>query len=217
MTTRSVLVMFFTAVVLISVVILLGAQTRLPGDNSGYTPEQPIAFSHALHAGELVIDCLYCHSGAEDSRHAGIPGPGLCMNCHRYVSALMLDVKAEEKHAELEGRPVKPVISPEISKIRRSLGLRDDLTRDEDLEVKGIEWVQVNRLPDFVYFDHSRHVGAGVDCTTCHGDVRTMNRVRQAEDLSMGWCVNCHRTATADGWLQNHELHASTDCAVCHY
>ena len=59
---------------------------RLPGNNIGYEPEQPIAYSHRLHAGELQIPCLYCHHAAEKSRHAGIPSANICMNCHKFVT-----------------------------------------------------------------------------------------------------------------------------------
>jgi len=48
-------------------------------------------------------------------------------------------------------------------------------------------------LPDFVYFNHSRHVAAGLECQTCHGPVQTMEKVYQFEKFTMGWCVNCHR------------------------
>jgi hypothetical protein len=49
----------------------------------GYAPEQPISFSHKLHAGTMQIPCLYCHGGAEKSRTAGVPAVEICMNCHR--------------------------------------------------------------------------------------------------------------------------------------
>jgi hypothetical protein len=61
------------------------AQGCTIGSQQGYAPEQPIAFSHALHAGDLRVDCLYCHSGAEESRHAGVPAVQVCMNCHSQV------------------------------------------------------------------------------------------------------------------------------------
>ena len=56
------------------------ANIRLPGNQQGHQPEQPIQFSHRLHAGEMEIGCLYCHFGAERSRHAGIPAASVCMN-----------------------------------------------------------------------------------------------------------------------------------------
>ena len=53
--------------------------------NVGYAPKQPVPFSHKLHAGTSKIPCLYCHAGAERSRHATIPGVNVCMNCHNVV------------------------------------------------------------------------------------------------------------------------------------
>ena len=55
------------------------------GDNRGYAPEQPIPFSHQLHAGQLKIDCQYCHANVDKSRHATIPSMNVCMNCHSVV------------------------------------------------------------------------------------------------------------------------------------
>lgn len=51
----------------------------------GYTPEQPIEYSHRLHAGELGIDCRYCHSSVERSQEAQIPPTQTCMGCHAVV------------------------------------------------------------------------------------------------------------------------------------
>lgn len=58
---------------------------------------------------------------------------------------------------------------------------------------KPIEWVRVHALPDHAYFDHSVHLAAGVGCVSCHGRVDQMEVVTQAEPLSMGWCLDCHR------------------------
>jgi hypothetical protein len=55
------------------------------GYNAGYEPEQPIPYSHKLHAGKLGIDCKYCHTTAEVSRHASVPPLNVCMNCHILV------------------------------------------------------------------------------------------------------------------------------------
>ena len=79
-----------------------------------------------------------------------------------------------------------------------------------------VPWVQVHNLPDYVYFDHRAHVAAGVACQSCHGPVESMERVSQFSSLSMGWCVNCHRETTANG-VNGQAVHASTDCAICHY
>ncbi len=69
-------------------------------------------------------------------------------------------------------------------------------------------WTKVHNLPDYVYFDHRAHVGAGVTCQTCHGPVETMERVRQVNTLGMGWCLDCHREKKVARLL---------DCATCHY
>jgi hypothetical protein len=54
--------------------------------NQGYAPEQPIPFSHKLHAGDNHIPCLYCHTNVERSPHATVPALNVCMNCHSVVA-----------------------------------------------------------------------------------------------------------------------------------
>lgn len=63
------------------------------GYQNGYAPKQPVEFSHAMHAGELKLDCLYCHYTAERSRHAGVPALSVCMNCHLQVKKDSPDVQ----------------------------------------------------------------------------------------------------------------------------
>lgn len=189
---------------------------HLPGNQQGYEPIQPVAFSHRLHAGEMQIGCLYCHSSAEVSRHAGIPPVGTCMNCHRFVSAPLGALRAEDELAKKENRKPRAIVSPEIQKIYDSLALDDRLLRDPQKTPQPIAWTRVYRLPDFAYFNHSAHVSVGVACQQCHGPVETMDRVRQVPDLTMGWCVNCHRTANASG-VASKPVHPSTDCSTCHY
>ena len=195
------------------------ADSRLPGNNQGYAPEQPIAYSHRLHAGELGIDCQYCHSAVEHGRHAGVPSADVCMNCHKFVKAPWGAVKTEIDLAKEEGRKARDIVSPEIRKLYQALGLNDQLVRDESLTPTPIRWKQVHRLPDFTFFDHSVHVTAGVDCQECHGQVETMERVRQHSTLSMGWCIECHRemNANQDPAVVGPKLDASTSCAACHY
>lgn len=206
MSTRTLLILACLALLLGTLVVAEGETLRLPGNHRGFEPGQPIAFSHRLHAGELAIDCLYCHYGAERSRHAGIPAASVCMNCHRTVKAPWATVQAEAAAAKTEKREPRNVVSPELQK------LQDAVDRNVP-----IAWVRVHQMPDFVAFDHRPHVNGGVGCDACHGPVRTMERVRQFSDLSMGWCLDCHRggaTARAAGLAAPN---ASTDCAVCHY
>jgi hypothetical protein len=212
-----------TVVLLVAVVLTMSvfftsftSNMRLPDNHQGFEPVQPIAYSHRLHAGELGIDCLHCHGGAEQSRTAGIPPASTCMNCHQFVTASILSVREEDKLAAKESRPPRKIVSPDLQKLYRAVGLNEMGERDISLTAEGIEWIRVHSLPSFVYFNHSAHVNSGVACQTCHGNVETMERVRQVSDLSMGWCVNCHRDANANG-INAKPVNASIDCDACHH
>jgi hypothetical protein len=189
---------------------------RWPGNNQGYEPAQPIAFSHRLHAGELGIACTYCHHGAEKSKHAGIPSGELCLNCHRSVKAQLLEQQAENDLAKAEKREPKKLLSPEVRKIYDALALDEILKPIPGKTSRPIEWVQVHKLPAFACFSHQAHVTAGVACQKCHGPVETMEKIQQVGNLSMGWCVNCHRDMNGKVGAGK-KLHPSTDCAACHY
>ncbi len=200
---------------LATLVARLGA-FHLPGNHQGYAPEQPIAFSHRLHAGELLIDCLYCHHGAETSRHAGIPAGSICMNCHSIVTDTLGSVRAEDERAEEEQRKPRRMVSAELQKLYDALAVDEEMKPIPGRTPRSIEWIKVHNLPDFTFFSHAAHVPTGVACERCHGAVETMERVRQVEDLSMGWCVNCHRSVNRIG-VGGRAVDASLDCAACHY
>jgi len=172
------------------------------GGQQGHAPAQPIAFSHALHAGIYELDCQYCHSGAERSRHAGVPATSVCLNCHSQVKT----------------------DSPEIRKL--TAFVRED---------RPPPWEKVHRLPDFAFFSHASHVGAGLACQTCHGAVEQMVRVEQHETMTMGWCLRCHRSTreeqraapaplatlalnqlTGHAPFAQRQLAPPTDCSGCH-
>ena len=200
---------------LATLVARLGA-FHLPGNQQGYSPEQPISFSHRLHAGELLIHCQYCHHGASSSRHAGIPASSVCMNCHLVVTDTLGSLRAEDERAKEEDRKPRRMVSAELQKLYDSLALDEEMKPRPDQTPRSIEWIRVHNLPDFTYFSHSAHVAADVACERCHGAVETMERVRQVEDLSMGWCVNCHRTVNRIG-VGGRAVDASLDCSACHY
>ncbi|OHB80379.1 MAG: hypothetical protein A2W31_02240 [Planctomycetes bacterium RBG_16_64_10] len=187
----------------------------MPGNNQGYEPVQPIAFSHHVHAGELGIQCLYCHHSAEVSRSAGLPAAETCLNCHRLVTARLSLIRREDEAAQQEQRQPRPIVSEELKKLYDALAVDDKMNPDLQRQ-RPVEWVRVHDLPDFVYFDHRAHVHAGITCQECHGPVETMDRVRQHSSLRMGWCVNCHRDATRNG-IHGTPARASTDCATCHF
>jgi hypothetical protein len=212
-------VVFLLIVAILGLGVLISASDlNLPGNNQGYAPVQPIHFSHRLHAGELQIDCMYCHFGADRSRHAGIPSASLCMNCHQQVRSGHDATLEEQQTAERQGREPRALLSPELRKLYDALGLNDQLEKDPGKEQRPIEWVRVHQLPDFVYFDHRPHVARGLACETCHGPVQAMERVQQFSDLSMGWCVECHRNyPDREGDSPPQAPAVSTDCATCHF
>jgi hypothetical protein len=180
------------------------------GRTQNYAPDQPIKFSHKVHAGDNKIDCKYCHHTAEFGKSAGIPAMELCMNCHVLVREGTNSGKFE----------IAKVVEANETKTP-------------------VEWVRIHNLPDHVFFSHAQHVGAGkVDCKQCHGPVEEMDVVRQHSDLSMGWCVNCHRdtkvnfkdNAYYDNYMKLHDqlkgggidtIRAANiganDCMRCHY
>jgi len=184
--------------------------------NQGYEPSQPVAFSHALHAGDLAVPCLYCHWGAQTSRYAGIPPARVCMNCHRIVTARFGAVLVESQTAQKEQRLPRRIVSPELEKVYAALALDENMQRDSSKPLKPIVWNLIYTIPDFVYFDHRAHVGVGVPCQRCHGPVETMERMRQDVTINMGWCVNCHRDANLTG-VAGRKVAASTDCSICHH
>jgi hypothetical protein len=200
------------AVLLGSGVVLYasGVRFNLPGVDQGYSPPQPIAFSHRLHAGTLEMRCLYCHSAADESRHAGLPAASVCMNCHRFVHAA--------RPAPGSASTTVGAVSPELRKLYDAVGF-DPLTNQYSATggTRPIEWIKVHDLPDFVSFDHSRHVTAGVACQRCHGPVESMDRITQVSDLTMGWCVNCHREVGVGNVPGLEGRSPSTDCGACHY
>jgi len=128
--------------------------------DAGYRPEQPVPFSHKLHAGDLQVSCLYCHGNVERAAVASVPPVQLCMNCHTLV--------ARDK--------------PSLDPVRSSASTGQPLM-----------WVRVHKIPDYAYFPHAPHLRAGVGCSSCHGNVKAMERIQQVQPLSMAWCLDCHR------------------------
>jgi len=156
------------------------------GRNKGYQPVQPIFYSHKVHAGINQINCLYCHGGAQDSKHASIPSVNVCMNCHQAIN----EYKGEKLYTE-EGVEVNG--TEQIKKLYEYAAFTPGKPWDAS-KATPIEWTKIHNLPDHVYFNHSQHIKAGkVQCQTCHGEITKMDEVKQFADLSMGWCINCHR------------------------
>ncbi len=154
-----------------------------------YQPEQPIYYSHKVHAGINQISCLYCHGNAWESKHAAIPSVNVCMNCHKAINTYEKGPKLyKENGDEVNG-------TAEIAKLYQYAGFDpNNPAKWDPSKAKPIEWVKIHNLPDHVYFNHSQHIRAGnVQCQSCHGEITAMDEVKQETDLSMGWCINCHR------------------------
>jgi hypothetical protein len=128
--------------------------------DTGYQPVQPVPYSHKLHAGQLGLDCYYCHFTVYKAAYAAVPPTETCMNCHNRVKTTS-DRLAVVRASYATGQP--------------------------------IPWVQIHRLPDFVYFNHSAHVTAGGSCVSCHGRIDQMIEVHQEKPLNMAFCLDCHR------------------------
>lgn len=157
------------------------------GVDEGYQPVQPIHFSHKIHAGDNQIDCQFCHSSARKSKTSGIPSLNQCMNCHENIS----EYNGEE---DLAKGYTKEFYDEEIKKLYDAVGWDVD-DQSYTGEEKPVKWVRVHNLPDFAYFNHSQHVSAGgLDCQQCHGPVEEMEILTQHSQLTMGWCIECHRT-----------------------
>lgn len=169
------------------------------GVQQSYSPEQPINYSHKLHAGELEIDCQYCHSTASYSKQASIPSLNTCMNCHKGVQGIAAD----------NGKPSK-----EIAKIYAALDYNPEGEPGKQYgpNRKAVKWIRIHNLPDLAYFNHSQHVKVGgLQCQECHGPIQDMEKVYQYSTLQMGWCIDCHRTKDIDVENNNYyeKLHAS--------
>jgi hypothetical protein len=212
---RTVVLALIASIALSALAWVLIVPWRMPGNDVGYAPVQPIAFSHRLHVQELEVDCLYCHSGAITARLAGIPAANICMNCHRFVAAPSQAVKDEQWQAAREGREVRRVVSEAMRELYRSQGLNERLEPMPGIVPTPMAWARVTQFPDFAYFDHRAHARVGVECRQCHGEVKTFGRTRQDSSLSMGFCVDCHERSNRDG-VNGVAVQASTDCVGCH-
>jgi mono/diheme cytochrome c family protein len=213
-------ILFVGAAVLI-VILKFSYDTMLGvGVTTNYQPTQPIAFSHKVHAGQNGVDCNYCHTSARKSKHSGIPSANVCMNCHTYINEGAVTGTAE------------------IQKIYDAIGF-DAKTRTyiDGYEEKPIEWVRIHNLPDHAYFNHSQHVVVGdLECQECHGPVEEMDVLYQHAELTMGWCIDCHRETEVQMEGNNYYTHlheqlkekykgekitvanmGGLECAKCHY
>ena len=163
----------------------------VPPKYRGYSPDQPVPFSHKIHAGELGMDCQFCHTAVEKGPHATLPDSATCMKCHAKETG---GVASDSKNIQFMREMFKQGVP--------------------------IRWTKVYDLPDHVRFAHKPHIAKGIDCSTCHGDMANSEKVEVAVDFNMGWCVNCHRDpkwAAQDREPGNNTSVRLTECGACHY
>lgn len=226
------------AIIAVLLFVVGGYMTTIGAINLGrskdYQPEQPIYYSHKVHAGVNQINCQYCHTGVYQGKQATLPSVNVCMNCHAAINEYKGEPLVRENGESVDG-------TAEIKKLYKYAGFTEGQAFDAS-KAKPIEWVRIHNLPDHVYFNHSQHVKVGqVACQQCHGEIQKMGEVKQFADLSMGWCVNCHRQTQVqfkdNGFYSIYEkFHADlkagnidstkgitvekiggTECQKCHY
>ncbi len=140
-----------------------------------------LPFSHRVHAQEVGISCLFCHSQALRAPQASLPSLQKCMVCHEYITV-------DEPEARQQVEQLKDAYEK---------GLR-------------VQWPDVYRQPDFVYFSHRPHLAKGIACETCHGDVENMELVEKQVEMNMGFCLDCHQQQPEE------ERARLMDCITCH-
>ncbi len=149
----------------------------------GDGPTQPIAFPHTVHVTTAGLDCQFCHRTVSTDEAAGVPAVAQCRFCHDFTR--IDGTQSDSQTAEAE--------------IAKLIG---DLIEGPE----PVNWARVHRLPDHVQFVHAPHIQQGFSCSTCHGDIASMEVVEQVRNLKMRDCVDCHR-----------DNGAPTDCTTCHY
>ncbi|RME58365.1 MAG: hypothetical protein D6780_06870 [Candidatus Dadabacteria bacterium] len=148
-----------------------------PSRARGYSPKQPIAFSHVTHVTKNKMECQYCHWNVAKSNYATLPEVETCAGCHKIIPGT----------TDFQKKEIKKIL--------------DYYNKGEP-----IPWQKVHVMPNYVKFNHKRHIKAGVSCASCHGQVPEMKQVERVSSMKMGWCIKCHR-----------EEGTSIDCAVCHH
>ena len=180
---------------------IVWGETTMPPvtpDDFGPDVEQPIDFPHFRHAGDpdkdhpekggMQINCMYCHTFARRSAVAGIPPVQKCIGCHQSIESVRESPRIKQLFEYWEG------------------------SKDGKIAPKtAIPWKKVHDVPDFVRFNHERHIQRFIFqqnrpvqevCGYCHGNVKEMKVAQRQKSITMGWCVDCHKQdhpVTAEG------------------
>ena len=142
--------------------------------------DESIKFNHKKHLA-AEIPCVFCHPNALNGPVASLPSLNKCVGCHQNI-----EVTSEKGQLDV------------------------DILMAHWEEGEPLRWVKTYDQPDFVYFSHRPHIAAGVNCENCHGDVSSMEVVRPAYRINMGFCLDCHNKQGSD------KKERLTSCATCH-
>lgn len=172
----------------------------------GYEPKQPVDYSHALHAGELGMDCRYCHSTVEVSAHAAIPPTQTCMNCHARIRAESEKLQPV-RDSYATGKPIEWVRVhdlPDFAYFNHSAHVR-----------RGVSCVschgRVDRM-EVVYQAEPLHMGW---CISCHRDPEP--HLRPVEYVTaLDWVPMEDQKLLGARIREEYNLNPSDDCEICH-
>jgi hypothetical protein len=174
--------------------------------NVGYAPVQPVPYSHAMHAGELGIDCRYCHNTVEETAHAAIPPTQTCMNCHTniYPDSPKL-VPVRESYAT--GMPVDWV---------RVHDLPDYVYFNHSAHVtRGVGCVECHARVDKMEVVYQASPLSMGWCLDCHRDPDP--RLRPVEEITnMAWAPEEDRRVLGARLREQYDINPSEDCSTCH-
>jgi hypothetical protein len=174
--------------------------------DSGYMPDQPVPYSHALHAGELGIDCRYCHNTVERGARAAIPPTDTCMNCHANIfSQSPALVSVRESFST--GMPVRWI---------RVHDLPDYVYFDHSAHVtRGVGCAECHGRVDKMEVVYQVHTLSMSWCLDCHRDPEP--RLRPVEEVfNMAWEPADDRRKIGARLRERYNLNPSEDCGTCH-
>ena len=194
----------------VSMLVAFGASPKTT--DVGYMPEQPIPYSHALHVGQLGLDCRYCHTTVEDTARANVPSTNMCMNCHAQVLTESPLLAPLRKSAET-GLPVPWVRVHDLPEfayfdhsahVSRGVGCESCHGRVDTM----VEVQQVETL-------------AMAWCLDCHRNPEVHLRPPEFA-TAMGWQPPQVLDGTMDRFTygkqfaERHAINPPTDCSTCH-
>ncbi len=175
----------------------------------GYRPEQPVPFSHAKHAGELGVDCRYCHNTVEVAAHAAVPPTATCMNCHAGI-ATDSDKLLTIQQSAADGQPVRWI---------RVHDLPDFVYFDHSAHVsRGVGCVSCHgRIDRMEQVEQMETLSMGW-CLACHRNPAPHLRPRELVTQMEAWVADEDPALLQDRLLKQYNIpeQASTDCSTCH-